>query len=295
MNSSPPPRPELVLDARAELAESPVWDPVTGVLWWVDILPGLVHRFDPATGGSRSVGVGQPVGCVALARDGGLLAAVRDGFALLRPTGELVLLAEVEVDDLTARMNDGAVDARGRFWAGTTRADRAPGSGTLYRLGPPGTATAMVAGATLPNGIDWSPDGRTMYFIDSATNRVDRFEFDPVRGTLGERSTVVGIPADLGMPDGLTVDASGCLWVALYRGGAVHRYTPAGELDRVLELPVRLVTSVAFGDSDLGTLYVTTATRGLQGPALREQPGAGGIFALRPGVTGLPANRSDLW
>jgi sugar lactone lactonase YvrE len=150
---------------------------------------------------------------------------------------------------------------------------------------------SVLTGATLPNGIDWSPDGTTMYFIDSISGCVDAFAFDMDSGIPGSRRHLIEIPAARGMPDGLTVDSEGFLWVALYRGGALHRYRPDGALDRVVDLPVSLVTSCAFGGPDLGTLFVTTATRGLDEQALRQQPGAGGIFRLRPGVEGLPAHR----
>ena len=282
---------ELVLDAHAEIGESPIWNPDSSELLWVDILAGLVHRFRPSDKSNATVGVGQPVGAVALTQDERLLLAVRDGFALLDADGAVQMLAEVEADNEQSRMNDGACDAQGRYWAGTTQADRAAGSGSLYRLQATGDVQREVANLTLPNGIDWSPDGRSMYFIDSATNCVDAFAFDGETGRVSDRRRLVEIPSEAGMPDGLTVDAEGCLWIAMYRGGALRRYSPAGELDRIVELPVSLVTSCTFGDTDLGTLYITTATRGLDSEALLAQPGAGGLFRLRPGVTGLPAHR----
>ncbi len=283
---------ELVLDAQAEIGESPIWNPDTGELLWVDILPGLVHRYEPATGRDLTITVGQPVGALALCSDERILLAVRDGFALMDRSGRVRMVAEVESDDAQARMNDGACDARGRYWAGTTRADRAAGSGSLYRLESTGVVQRMLTELTLPNGLDWSPDGRTMYFIDSQTGYVDAFDFEMDSGALSDRRHLVAVEGEA-MPDGLTVDAEGCLWVALYRGGAVHRYTPTGALDRVVELPVSLVTSCTFGDQDLGTLYITTASRGLAPEARRLQPGAGGLFRLRPGVGGLPAHRFE--
>jgi sugar lactone lactonase YvrE len=282
---------ELMLDGRAEIGESPIWDEDAGDLLWVDILPGLVHRFDPLTGQNRTMYVGQPVGAVALTNEGPLLLAVRDGFALLDQNGETALLIEVDADNAQGRMNDGACDARGRYWAGTTQADRAPGTGSLYRLDPPTSVVSIVTGATLPNGIDWSPDGELMYFIDSASGCVDVFSFDLDTGIPTDRRHLVVVPEAAGMPDGLTVDAEGYLWVALYRGGAVRRYAPNGQLDFIVDLPVSLVTSCAFGDPDLASLYITTASRGLDAEALRREPEAGGLFRVRPGVTGRPSNR----
>lgn len=282
---------ELVLPVRADIAESPIWDDATGDLLWVDILAGLVHRFDPQSGVDCSVAAGQPVGAVALRDDGDLLLAVRDGFAVLSAEGVLRHLVEVEVAKPASRMNDGACDAAGRYWAGTTDVGRRPGAGSLYRLEAPAGVTRMLSEATLPNGIDWSPDGATMYFVDSATGFVDAFDFDLALGTFCRRRHLIEISTELGMPDGLTVDADGFLWVALYRGWAVHRYSPTGNLDRRIELPVALVTSIAFGDEDMGSLYVTTASRGLDETALQEQRGAGGIFRVRPGVCGLAPHR----
>lgn len=282
---------ELVLDGRAEIGESPLWDPDTGHLLWVDILPGLVHRFDPRTGANVTVEIGQPVGAVALTRDERILLAVRDGFALLDPEGGVDMLVDVEAGNTDARMNDGTCDALGRYWAGTTQVDRAPGAGSVYRLDQPATVRRVITGATLPNGIDWSPDGESMYFIDSASRCIDVFTFEMSTGTLSDRRHIVEIPAADGMPDGLTVDANGYLWVALYRGGAIRRYTPGGALDRIVELPASLVTSCAFGDQDLGSLYITTATRGLDAEARKREPGAGGLFRIRPGVSGRAPNR----
>lgn len=283
---------ELVLAAGAEIGESPVWDPDSGELLWVDILLGLVNRFDPRTGKNRSFAIGQPVGAVACCLDGDLLLAVRDGFAVLDSTGQVRPVVDVEGSDSSARMNDGACDARGRYWAGTTTADRRPGAGSVYRLAADGSVDRVLTGVTLPNGIDWSPNGRTMYFTDSATGCVDAFDFDLASGKPSNRRHLIEIPEADGTPDGLTVDAAGFLWVALYRGGSVRRYTPTGTLDLVIELPVKLVTSCAFGDADLKSLYITTATRGLDSAALVAQPGAGGLFRVRPpGVAGVLSNR----
>lgn len=276
---------ELVLDARAEIGESPVWNLDDGTLLWVDILPGLVNRFDPLAGVNTSTAVGQPLGALGLDNDGGLVLAVRDGFAALGAGGEVRLLAEVEAHDLDSRMNDGACDMTGRFWAGTMHADRSP-RGSLYRLEPGGSPTRVVSGLALSNGIDWSNDGATMYLVDSLTQCVDAFEFDGDNGTVSNRRHLIEIAPEDGMPDGLTVDAEGCLWVALYRGSQIRCYSPDGRLQLVCRLPVSLVTSCAFGDTDMASLYVTTASRGLDDEARRSEGEAGGVFRLRPGTRG---------
>ena len=282
---------ELVVDAGAEIGESPLWDASLGELFWVDILAGLLHRFDPRTGANRSRNVGQPLGAIALRHDGDLLLAVRDGFAVLGADDGMRMLVEVEANNPTMRMNDGACDSRGRFWAGTTEVGRALGAGSLYRLDGSNSVHRVLGGVTLSNGIDWSPDGQTMYYIDSASGCVDAFDFEVERGAISRRRHLVEIPAAAGMPDGLTVDVDGFLWVALYRGGALRRYSPEGQLDRIVELPVSLVTSCAFGDSDLQSLYVTSASRGLDRDSRSREPMAGGLFRLLPGISGVAPHR----
>jgi sugar lactone lactonase YvrE len=280
---------ELVLDARAELGEGPVWDTRAGVLVWVDILAGHVHRYDPATGADSVTEVGQPVGAVGLRESGGLVLAVRDGFALLDEDGSAPrLLAAVEREDLETRMNDGEVDPAGRFWAGTMELDGALGRGSLYRLDPGGTVTRVLADVSISNGLGWSPDERTLYYIDSPTQRIDAYDYHRSSGAISNRRTVVEIEAGDGLPDGLTVDAEGFLWVALWGGSTIRRYAPDGRLDHVVELPVSQVTSCAFGGSDLADLYVTSAWAGLEEQQRRAEPVAGGVFRLRPGVCGLP-------
>jgi sugar lactone lactonase YvrE len=279
---------ELVLDTRAELGEGPVWDDRTGVLAWVDILVGHVHRYDPATGADAVTDVGQPVGAVGLREHGGLVLAVRDGFALLDEGGATPrLLAAVEREDPDTRMNDGEVDPAGRFWAGTMELGAAPGRGSLYRLDPSGAVTRVLADVSISNGLGWSPDERTLYYIDSPMQRIDAYDYARSSGTIANRRTVAEIePAD-GLPDGLAVDAEGGLWVALWGGSSVRRFTPEGRLDRTVELPVSQVSSCAFGGPDLDELYVTSAATGLAG----TEPAAGGLFRLRPRVRGLPARR----
>jgi sugar lactone lactonase YvrE len=283
---------ELALPARAELGEGACWDARSQTLFWVDILRGRVHRFSPATAACRSFDVGQPVGAAALREAGGLVLALRDGFATLDlDTGALTWIARVEDDRPSQRMNDGRCDASGRFWAGTMALDPSPGTGTLYRLDPDGRVTPVLADLTISNGLDWSPDGRTLYFVDSGTQRIDLFDFEPLAGTLSNRREFVRVPDAAGMPDGLVVDAEGFVWVALWGGGALHRYATDGALARVVMLPVSHPTSCAFGGPDLTDLYVTSASVELTPAALSRQPYAGGLFRLRPGVAGRAVHR----
>ena len=283
---------ELVLDARAELAEGPVWDDRLERLWWVDIMAGVVHLTDTASGSDRTIPVGQPVGALGLRETGTPVVAVRDGFASLREHGGIDLIAEVEIDDPTTRMNDGKVGPDGGFWAGTMAVDERPGAGHLYRLDPDGSVTEQFGGSTISNGLDWTRDGRSLYYIDSPTRRVDRFDVAMDGRSLSGRSVAFELAESDGwVPDGMTVDAEGYLWVCLWDGWAVERYAPNGYLDDRVDIPAAQVTSCTFGGRDLDELYVTTAREGFPAGGRADQPHAGGIFRVRPGVRGRPSHR----
>jgi sugar lactone lactonase YvrE len=270
---------------QAELGEGPVWDARRGELIWVDIDRGLVHR---GVDGRPylTLDVGQPVGCAVPRAGGGLALALRDGFAILPPDGRSPeLVAPVESGRRDTRMNDGACDSRGRFWAGTMSLGGGDTrTAALYRLDPDLRATRVLPGISVSNGIGWSPDDSTLYHVDSPRRRIDVYEFDPDEGTIARRRAVIPIAAELGTPDGLTVDADGGIWVALWGGGAVARISPEGVLEERIELPASHVTSCCFGGTGHATLYVTTASRGAA-----HEPLAGSVFACRPGVRGLAA------
>ena len=283
---------ELVLDAKAELGEGPVWDPSAACLYFVDILRGHVHQYNQTAGTLRAYQIGQPVGAVALTEHDDLLLAVRDGFARLDlSTGRATMIAEVERDRPDQRMNDGNCDPAGRFWAGTMALDERPRAGALYRLDCDGRVTTMLRDVTISNGLDWTDDGRTMYFIDSAAQSVDVFDFDPASGSISNCRPFVRIPPEQGTPDGLTLDKENYVWVSLWRGSAVHRYSPDGTLDSIVHPPVTHPTSCAFGGRELRDLYITTAAIELSPRERDLQPIAGGLFRCDPGVAGRPAHR----
>jgi sugar lactone lactonase YvrE len=282
---------DLVLDAGSDLGEAPVWDADARRLLWVDITGGIVHRFDPSTGRDDTVDVGRPLGAAVPTTSGRLALAMFDRFSLWDiETGRVELLAEVEAGDPETWINDGKCDAAGRFWAGTKDlAGRRP-IGSLYRLEPDRTLVRVLTGVTLSNGLGWSPDGTTMYYIDSTTHRIDAFDFQPERGNLSHRRPLVELPEAWGLPDGMTVDLEGFVWVAFLEGSALRRIAPDGCVVAVVGLPVSLVTSCAFGGDDLADLYVTTARSGLSEQKLRDEPHAGGVFRFRPDVGGSPAH-----
>ena len=271
--------------APASLGEGPVWDPMRDELIWVDVDRGLVHRRRP-DGTQVTVDVGQPVGCAVPRANGGLALALRDGFALLPAAGggRPQLVAPVEQRRSDTRMNDGGCDGRGRFWAGTMSLDGDTRTAALYRLDADLTVKRVLPGLSVSNGLGWSPDGSLLYHVDTMRRRIDVYEFDAASGTIGCRRTAIAVPPDQGKPDGLAVDAEGGVWVALWGGGAVQRYSADGRSDARIELPVSRVTSCCFGGPDLSTMYVTSAARGAW-----HEPLAGSLFACRPGIQGLAA------
>jgi sugar lactone lactonase YvrE len=284
----------VALDASAEVGEGPVWDERRKVLIWVDIYRGEVHLFDPVAGEDVTFNVGQPVGAAASTTSGDLVLALRDGFGRLDPTtGRMQMVAPVEADLRDNLMNDGKCDRAGRFLAGTTTLSETPGAGALYRLNSDSSVETILADVTLSNGIDWSPDGTAMYYVDSHLQRVDVLDYDD-RGAASGRRTLVEIPHTAGMPDGLTVDASGYIWVALWGGSAVHRFSPNGDLDRVIPVPVSFVTSCAFGGPDLEDLYITSSSWEFDAARFRVEPNAGALFVTRPGAAGLPPTLARL-
>ena len=233
--------------------------------------------------------VGNPVGTVGLTRSGGLVLALVDRFALSDHDGQnLRPLGEFTIDRTVVRFNNGKPDPWGTFCAGTCTWASAGPPVSLYRLRPDGAVGEIVGDVGLSNGLDWSDDRESFYFADSASGGVDVFVTDPETGTLGRRRRFVTVG---GVPDGLTLDAEGCVWVAIWGAGELRRYTPGGVLDTVVSLPVRQVTSAAFGGADLGTLYITTARENFTPADLRGQPHAGDIFACTPGVSGRPPFR----
>lgn len=278
---------EVVVALDAELGEGPTWDARAGQLIWVDILGRRIHRTDPATGITDSVPTPLHVGAIAPRAAGGYVAALQDGFWIF-DDGPPRRIATVPEAQPGLRFNDGKCDPAGRFWAGTMAYDESAGAGCLYRLDLDGSVTRVLSEVSISNGLAWSRDGETMFFIDTPNRRVDAFAFDLATGAIGDRRTVVTFPPEFGWPDGMTIDADGGLWVAFWDGCAVRRFVD-GRLDRTIELPVSRVTSCAFGGADLDELYITSARDRLSPEQPRDQPLAGALFRIRPGVRGVPA------
>jgi sugar lactone lactonase YvrE len=286
------PQVELVLDAKATLGEGPCWDHRSGKLYWVDIAGKRLHVFDPQSGQDRMIQLDQMVGAAVPRQSGGVVAALQHGlYQLDLDTEQLTLISDPEHHLEDNRFNDGKCDPAGRFWAGTTSHQELEPLGSLYCLEPDHTVRKAIDGVTVSNGLAWSPDGQTMYYIDSPTKRVVAYDFDVAAGALSRPRMVVAIAEDGGFPDGMTVDAEGMLWIAQWNGWQVSRWNPhTGELLSVIPVPVAQVSSCAFGGPNLDELYITTAGVRQTEEELAKQPYAGGIFRVKPGVAGLPAH-----
>ena len=286
---------ELILDARNATGESPVWSTAEQALYWVDIPAKHLHRWSPADGKNQSWQASQMLACIAQAGNGSWVAAMENGLFAITPhaDGSLDsrLLASVTHALPEMRFNDGRCDRQGRFWAGTMLMNMAAGApvGAMYRYsaGQVEPLKAQLDGFIVPNGLAFSPDGQTMYLSDSHPDvqKIWAFDYDTDTGTPHDRRLFVDMTEHPGRPDGAAVDADGCYWICGNDAGLIHRFTPDGKLDRSLSVPVKKPAMCAFGGADLDTLFVTSIR-----PVgdTSDQPLAGGVFALSPGVKGLP-------
>jgi sugar lactone lactonase YvrE len=280
----------VVLRASAQIGEGPVWDARTQRLYWVDIVGQELHVFNPADGTDKAHSCPEIVTSVSPRAGGGVLVTLRRSFALFdAATGRFDAIADVESDMPGNRFNDGKTDRRGRHWAGTMGdVDWNHPIGNLYRFGPDRKPVRVAEKICCSNGIAWSPDDRTMYFCESFAYVIHAYDFDAVSGGIENRRTFATVDAASGsFPDGITVDADGFLWCAQPVFGRIVRYDPAGRIERIIELPVSRGTSVMFGGSDLSTLYITTMRTTLDERQLSEEPLAGSLLAITPGVKGL--------
>lgn len=280
---------QVVYSGRAELAEGPVWH--AGALWWVDIVSGTLNRLDPETGLNTSRATGGFLGAAVPCEDGRWVLARRHECTLFDwETGRFSPLA-VPSEGIAPRhrFNDGKCDPTGRFWAGTLSLDQAPGEAALFVVEAAGQIRRALNGLSLSNGLGWSPSGKDFFHIDTPTRIVSSYAFDGASGILGSRKPLIQFTEAEGFPDGMTVDAAGHLWVALWGGGAVVRVNGVtGEIIERHPLPVKQVSSCTFGGADLRTLFITTAWEGMSMAQREAQPLAGSIFAFRTAVEGLP-------
>jgi len=280
---------ECVVRENFLLGEGPLWNVRDESIWWVDILAPALHRLTPATGARKVWPMPSSIGSFVFRPGGDLLAGLRSGFAFFDPrTSAFTPVAAPETSLPKNRPNDGKCDRDGRYWCGTMMDGGMEPTGSLYRIDRDRSCRKFLSDIRVPNSIAFSPDGRTMYFTDTRQGDIRAYEYDRAAGTLGTMRVIAPAGHAPGSPDGSTVDADGCLWSARYGGGMVVRITPAGKVDRAIRLPVTQVTAAAFGGPKLDTLYITTAAQRLAPEELAKQPLAGSLFAVRPGVSGLP-------
>ncbi|MDR1963114.1 MAG: SMP-30/gluconolactonase/LRE family protein [Planctomycetaceae bacterium] len=293
---------ELLYSAHALLGEGPVWHSGEQRLYWLDIEGLRLHRFDPSSGLDESFSLPNRVGCFVPCRNGHYLLAAQTGIEEIRlgvnGVEFLKTAAHPESDKPENRYNDGKCSPEGRFWFGSLNMQCQPGQASLYVLDERGCRTA-ITGATNSNGLGWSPNGKTFYWIDTPTRRVEAFDYDLQEGELTNRRTVIAFPADssenVGRPDGMTVDSDGMIWIAHWLGGRVTRWNPVnGSLLETIRLPVSRVTSLTFGGSEFKTLFITTASLGLSPESQPKEPEAGGLFVYESKTAGLPAASYNL-
>ena len=284
-------QPELLLDVRADLGEGPAWDISRGLLYWVDIHAGDLHIFHPQNNTDSRINLGEQIGCAAPCLSGDLVIGLQSGFATYHlPTQKLTSLVNPEKHIPGNRFNDGKCDPAGRFLAGTMDDAEIEASGSLYSYSRDGTLKTLLTGVRISNGLTWSPDYQTFYFIDTPTRQVTAFDYDLETGNIAHPRPVVNIPPELGWPDGMTSDAEGMLWVAMWGGAKLTRWDPVtGQLLEAIPVPALNVTSCVFGGPDLTDLYITSARKGISVEQLARYPLSGGLFHIRTKMRSMPS------
>ncbi len=276
--------PELFINAKATLGEGPVWDAKTQTLYWVDILEKRIY-----SGSKLFLQLDDYVGCLAPRKDGGMVIAQRFGFWSFEPdTNKLITLAFPKGEPSNNRFNDGKCDSRGRFVAGSMDHNEQEASGCLYSLSAEGRIKRLLKDVRISNGITWSPDFKTMYFIDTPTKEVKAFEYDIETGQIANPRVIIQFTDTFGFPDGMTSDMNGNLWIAMWRGARITQWSPKGELLEQFGVPALQVTSCVFGGPDMDELFITSARVGMDAALLRKYPQSGGVFRMKTNVKGMP-------
>jgi sugar lactone lactonase YvrE len=292
-------QPELIVDARANLGEGSSWDAVTNRLFWVDIHSGVWHGYDPRHGSDYRHSFDEPVSCSAPCNktwlspggsSGDAVLALKSGIILLNQSSDdWDYLAQPETHLPGNRFNDGKCDPAGRFLVGTMDNTEKEASGSLYSYSPAGTLKTLLNGVRISNGLTWSPDYKTFYYIDTPTRQVTAFDYDLASGDIANPRPAVVVPSELGWPDGMTADAEGMLWVAMWGGAKLTRWNPSsGQLLEAIPIPALNVTSCVFGGQGLTDLYLTSARKGMSTEQLINYPLSGGLFRIQTNIRGLP-------
>ncbi|MDI9597490.1 MAG: SMP-30/gluconolactonase/LRE family protein [Atribacterota bacterium] len=284
---------ELIVDAKAVLGESPLWDQNKKVLFWIDGAGKKIHKYNPLTGKDTFINANQWVGCIALMEDGNLIAALQNGIYYVNfeeKTFDFITNPEEHLPQ--NRFNDGKCDAYGRFWAGTMYIDASvKGAGSLYKMEGL-KVTKVLSNVTISNGPVWSIDNRTMYYTDSPTREISGFDFNIESGTITNKKTVIKIREDEGIPDGMTIDEEGYLWIAHWGGGKISRWNP-GNGKKISEIKVSTlnVSCCTFGGENLDELYITTGRLECSSETLKTYPHSGGLYKVKVSTKGMKSSR----
>lgn len=280
---------ELVVDCKCELGEGPIWNKSNGLLYWLDITGKRLHQWSPASAEHRVALLPQQIGCMALKGENEAIFAGEQGFQMYHlTTGEMKPLIDPEPHLPSTRFNDGKCDIRGRFLAGTMSNANLP-EGALYVMHPDGKVDTLLDQVACSNGIAWSPGFDTLYYVDSLTYRVDAFDYQADTGQISNRRPIISYEPGGALPDGMTWDEQGMLWIAEWGGWKVSRWNPhTGERLAIIHVPAQHVTSCVFGGEEMNVLYITTARNGRSAEELSDQPHAGGLFRVQTSVKGAP-------
>ena len=283
---------DVVVEHKCFLGEGPVWDAKRKVICWLDILNGEIHEYATEQKMHKVIPVHQMIGSLAVCTNGNFIAALQNGFAFIdKISGEIKMIADPESYLSNNRFNEGKCDPAGRFWAGTMSLSEEPNAGSVYVVEKDLSITKRIESVTISNGLAWSINHKTFYFIDTPTFEVAAYDYNKYSGHISNKRTIIKIASEDGYPDGMTIDNEGMLWIAHWDGWQVTRWNPvSGEKIHSIQLPVSKVTSCTFGGENYGDLYITSAKIGLREDELEKQPLAGSLFVLRNcGFQGMPA------
>lgn len=283
---------ELFYKIDADLGEGPIWNYETNELYWIDIEGKYLHILEPSSKTNRSIPTPSRIGTVVPIDSQRAIVGLQDGAYLVdTQSGEFSLHSPLDSANAATRLNDGKCDPAGRLWVGSMYMPQDKADGHLFMVDAQGNSTQKLDSVTISNGIVWTADKKTMYYIDTPTGKVRGFDYDNETGEISNERTAVVIPEELGFPDGMTIDAEDKLWVGLWNGDAIVRFDPeTGELLSRIDVPAHNVTACAFGGQNLDSLFITTARLDMTPEELEKYPDAGSVFVVVPGVKGVKSD-----